>query len=372
MPAPLPTDAPSGKPAPAAAPVRTEPPQTQKAAQTLFEAKQRAQRPHSSLPWLLSLGALLLTGGVGYVYWQMQGAPLPGSSTSSHPAPPATPAATSSPDTPVSPAAAPAVAPPPAERAPGTPAPTAGPSATPISPAAPAAGQSLPGTTPAGPLPAGQPEPALAGIAPPARSDSGITIRRGSSAVRVNPTVSAAYEAFSSGDLPQAETLYRKALQADRHQRDALLGLAAIAVRRNLHGDAAALYQRLLEIDPRDTAAQAGLADLQLNADPVAGESRIKLLLTQEPRSPHLNFALGNLYAAQSRWSEAQQAYFNAYSAAPNQADYAFNLAVSLDHLGQYRIAVTYYRKSLELAAQRSAAFDTAQVKARLDQLGTP
>ena len=61
--------------------------------------------------------------------------------------------------------------------------------------------------------------------------------------------------------------------------------------------------------------------------DPVPAESRLKALLGSEPRAAHLHFALGSLYAAQSRWPEAQQSWLNAYRFDRGNADYAYNLA---------------------------------------------
>jgi tetratricopeptide (TPR) repeat protein len=78
---------------------------------------------------------------------------------------------------------------------------------------------------------------------------------------------------------------------------------------------------------------------------------------------------LGNQYAQQSRWSEAQAAYFKAYSIDPQNADYAFNLAVSLDQLRQRKPALEYYQRALALADKRAASFDSAQARSRVQEL---
>jgi tetratricopeptide (TPR) repeat protein len=49
--------------------------------------------------------------------------------------------------------------------------------------------------------------------------------------------------------------------------------------------------------------------------------------LAAQPDSPTLNFALGNLYAQQGRWNDAQQAYFRAFAGDGDNPDYQFNLA---------------------------------------------
>ena len=92
----------------------------------------------------------------------------------------------------------------------------------------------------------------------------------------------------------------------------------------------------------------------------------MKTALAAQPDSSALYFALGNLFAHQERWSEAQQAYFRAYSNESGNSDYIFNLAVSLDHLHQNRLAAQYYQMALNAAGSANAAFDKEQAKARL------
>lgn len=204
-------------------------------------------------------------------------------------------------------------------------------------------------------------------------ADSGIKIRRDSGAVRLDPLLAGAWQAYMAGDTARAENDYRRVLKQQPNSRDALLGLAAIAAGRGQPNEAAALYQQILQLDPRDAAAQAGLIGLRGYSEPNASESRLKILLGQSPDAGYLHFALGNLYAHQSRWPEAQEAYFNALHSDASNADYAFNLAVSLDHLDQHRLALEYYRRALDLAAQgKAAGFDRARAKNRIQELLPP
>ena len=103
--------------------------------------------------------------------------------------------------------------------------------------------------------------------------------------------------------------------------------------------------------------------------DPLLAESRLKTLLASDPGAHVLNFALGNQLAQQGRWPEAQQQYFKAFAADPENADFAYNLAVSLDHLRQPRVALEYYQRAITLAKTRGAGFDLAAAQARAAQL---
>jgi len=186
----------------------------------------------------------------------------------------------------------------------------------------------------------------------------------------VDPTLLAAYEAFNRGDDVSAQQKYRQVLQKDVRNVDALLGMAAIAQRQARNMDALGWYRKVTEIEPRNSIAQSAMADLEANTDAVGAESKIKSMLARQPDAANLHAALGNLYAAQNQWASAQAAYFSASQFAPISADYAFNLAISLEHLGKPKLALVQYQRALDLLNMTGAASpDRAQVEARVRAL---
>lgn len=352
------------------APVRRSTPdpgadaQVKAAAQNLFAAKQ-PEKQESRKGFAIAIGLLtvLSVAGIGgYFWWQLQpkGAMI----------------------------AKPALPPPPATQPPA-PAPTM----AAVSPAPTPTAQA--GAMPTASSPTNQsitkpPPPAktatddhddddlAAASARPARSrraaariepedDSPIRVTR--EPLRVDPAINRGFEAFNRGELTMAQLEYERARKTDPRNPDILHGLAAIALRQGRYDQAETYYRQVLESDPQDSVALAALLNQRGQMDPGATESRLKSLAASQPDLAAPHFSLGNLYARQARWSDAQQAYFRAYSAEPDNPDILYNLAISLEHLRQNKLAAQYYAQALTAATNRPAGFDRAQAAARLKSL---
>ena len=350
------------------------------AAQKVFEAKFR--EPNPRLPFYILTGLLGVFAVGTAVYFWIQLRPAPALVTTTPPRaasekPVDTGAENRAATAPASmgPAAIPGL--------PGSPAlspPAAAATAIPSAPSAPATASAAPAPTPApAPAPAivvpakSQAKSATGagatGRQPAAREeDRPLTVTR--SGPQIHPQVTAGYSAYQAGDLAKARTEYQQALREEPANRDALLGLAAVEMRAQRFDLSYGYYQRVLQADPRDAYAQAGLLALRSQQlDPVLVESRVKSLLAIDRDANVLYFTLGNQYAQQGRWGEAQQAYFKAFASDPENADYAYNVAVSLDQLRQPKLALEYYLRALALAEKRSASFAPEVARARVQQL---
>lgn len=204
-----------------------------------------------------------------------------------------------------------------------------------------------------------------------ARAERTVTpmVRRSQTRSPLDAALHNGYQAMQEGDLRRAAQAYETALAEQPDNRDALLGAAAVAQHRGDLATARTHYARILADDPDDPHARSGLLSLDGVSDPRRSESELKLLLRKHPDSHAVHFALGNLYAAESRWGSAQEAYFEARRGDAENPNYAFNLAVALDHLGQRAAARHHYEQALELAEGRSTAFAPATARARIDAL---
>ena len=229
-----------------------------------------------------------------------------------------------------------------------------------------AAGKPAPKPKPAAVVTAPAPDPVTAIAAAPTAVRDTIKVTTGGETPTVNPLLARAYEVFSAGDLVLAPQLYNRVLQNEPNNIDALLALASMATQQGDSNLASRHYLKVLEVEPRNALAQAGLIGMLGRADPLAAESRLKQLIAREP-SAYLYFTLGNLYADQNRWPDAQQAYFQAHHLQAGNPDYAYNLAVGLEHVGQPKLALEYYRRTLQLVtAGGSANFSTTAVQERI------
>jgi Tfp pilus assembly protein PilF len=223
-------------------------------------------------------------------------------------------------------------------------------------------------------------KPLLAVITPPVKNktppalapleNSAIRIERNKTGF-TDPLLNNAYLAYRNGNLEAAQQLYRELLDGDERNTDALLGLAVIAQQRGENMLSSQYYSRALTLDPQNAVANAGMSVLTAES---SSENRLKILLDENKESAILHFALGNRYAEQSSWGEAQQAYFNACTLEPGNAEFTFNLAVSLDHLGQKKLASQYYQRALELDQtdgdqEHPQKLDDAQTRQRIREL---
>jgi Flp pilus assembly protein TadD len=192
-----------------------------------------------------------------------------------------------------------------------------------------------------------------------------VRIEHRAASVRLNAQLTSAWQAYEAGDLGTAWRLYLDVTRLDARNRDALLGLASIALKQHEDALAARHFGQVLALDPLDPHALAGLAQLESSGD---ASSRLKLLLEQHPGNPALHSALGLHFADHALWNEAARAFAVALRFAPDNPLLHLDLAICLDRLGQHREAGASYRRALQHDAYHRH-FEAEPVERRLTEL---
>lgn len=335
----------------------------------VFAAKQTASPVRNSKPvWLLPAiaGVVVAIGGGGWFVWNELNKLAPTTRMAAAPTPkPVTPV------TPISPQPAPAQQAP--EAKPETTQPSTPPESTPDTRLA---RIPLPDSVAGGRSALSAADRAREELARTLRATNKATeapvalkLARGIEPPKVSEALAEAYTALRAGKNAEARKLYESLVRSDGMNLDARLGLATSLARSGETAAAGREYRKALEIDPRNSTALAALLVLSEPSSAPSLEADLRALLTRHADSAELHYALGNLLASQSRWTEAQQAYFDAWRLGGDNADYAFNLAVSLDQLRQSRLAAEYYQRALSLAGRSGAQFDRRQAERRVNEL---
>lgn len=174
-----------------------------------------------------------------------------------------------------------------------------------------------------------------------------------------------AKNAMFNGDLAGAAKNYGAALKAAPTDIEALLGMASVSAIKGQHDQAQFYYQEVLAQSPQNINARAGLLSLADTSSLEVG-SALQQLLRESPEQAFLHASLGDYHLKRGEWSAAQRAYFDAFSRAPKNANYAYNLAVSLDQMGKPKLALQFYQTALILEKSAMAHFDSSVLAARI------
>lgn len=178
-------------------------------------------------------------------------------------------------------------------------------------------------------------------------SDPNIQISRTRPEDKVKILIQNAYRHYKNKDYEDSLSLYKKAVKIERHNIDAMLGLAASYDKLNNKYLAMRTYKDIMKIDPNNSYAIAAIYMLNGVMYKYKNNESIKYLIQKHHDKPHLYFLLGNYYGNKNQWRLAQNAYYKAWMLDKNNTDYMFNLAISLDQLGQSEEAIRFYELSL-------------------------
>jgi tetratricopeptide (TPR) repeat protein len=113
---------------------------------------------------------------------------------------------------------------------------------------------------------------------------------------------------------------------------------------------AIAIYERVLQLDPKHAATHINLGTLYYNRqDFKAAEEHYRKAIQIDPRYALAHFDLGNVLDETSRVAEAIQTYLTALQLAPTYADAHYNLALAYEKAKDPRKALKHWQAYVKL-----------------------
>ncbi|HYM32020.1 MAG TPA: sulfotransferase [Candidatus Cybelea sp.] len=179
--------------------------------------------------------------------------------------------------------------------------------------------------------------------------------------------VQAAAERHRAGQLGEAEKLYRRALQQDPRNPDAMHLLGVIAFGRGEHGKAIELLAKVVELQPASAAARSNLGNVQRKAGRIGqAVDSLRRACELDPRTAdtHLDLASALVEAGDS--AAAIAALRTAADQVPKSRRVLVSLGNLLSKQGAIDESIERYRRALELEvdlpAQAVGQWDDAAI----------
>ena len=169
----------------------------------------------------------------------------------------------------------------------------------------------------------------------------------------------------NSGDLAQAELLYRQILTIDNRHADSLHLIGVIAHQMGRMDEAEANYRLALQVRPAiaDASYHLGVL-LQRQGRLFEAEAHYRQAIKYRQNHADAHNNLGIVLQNQGRSSDAEDSYRQALRAKPNFADACNNLGAVLKELGRIDEARGYMNKAINLAPDKPGYhFNLAGIK---------
>jgi predicted TPR repeat methyltransferase len=169
----------------------------------------------------------------------------------------------------------------------------------------------------------------------------------------------AATQLQRTAHLDDAETLYRRILQAVPDQPDALHFFGVLHHQKGKTQDAADLIRRSLTINPKNAGAHSNLGNVLKEQKQFAeAEAAYREAIALQPDFADAYNNLGTMLRLQNKAEEAVSAYRQAIALAPKHADAHHNLGNALVGLREFEEAVTTYRRAISLNPGQAKTYE--------------
>jgi predicted TPR repeat methyltransferase len=154
----------------------------------------------------------------------------------------------------------------------------------------------------------------------------------------------------NAGDLPSAEKIYRRILQTDPRNENALHLLGVISLQEGDLEEASKLIKMAIKVNPDFPAAHNNLGTVHMEmGHPEDGAESFRRAIDCQADFALAHYNLGNAYRGMKQSDEAVASYRKAITLNPGYVDAYNNLGILLNTLGQFEEAVGCFNKVLAL-----------------------
>jgi len=156
-----------------------------------------------------------------------------------------------------------------------------------------------------------------------------------------------AYKAYTLGQVEAAEHLYKNALEMDKSNIQAELGLAIMYQNENMLYEAEKLYKKVLHKDPANVEALNNYLAILAKTEPKAILTEFRRLEAAAPYQSFIPAQIAMIYASLGEYQKAIRAFDRALSLDPNNNSYKLNLAILLANTGHKEQAANLFNQLL-------------------------
>lgn len=161
-----------------------------------------------------------------------------------------------------------------------------------------------------------------------------------------------AFDALSMGMYEVAVTYYKKIIEIQPRDKNALFGLATAYHKAKQYSNAKEIYRKIISEDVNNNDAINNYVILLSEEYGDEAIPKLEKLWQDNKEIAGIAAHIANLHYKKNNLKKAIEYYFQAVAVEPENIDYKYNLAVLLEKYGASDLAVKYYQNLLDEAAK--------------------
>ncbi len=176
----------------------------------------------------------------------------------------------------------------------------------------------------------------------------GVKIEIKPPAINYDYELEKAYNALISGQSEVAIGIYKRVLDNEPNNKNALFGLATTYHRAGQLNLARPMYSRLLTVDPGNSDGLNNFLVLLSDEAPEEALVELQKLSERNPQYSALPAQIAVIYQKLGNFNKAGEYMFKAIEMAPENITYRYNFAIMLDKQHKYDEAAKLYRQIVQ------------------------